>query len=58
MIKNAVSSLLEFAEKNKNPTDLFGEAGFIYLEIDMSRIPEDHSVRPAQIELPFPIYSP
>ena len=57
-VKKAIDCLLEFAEKNKNPTDLFGEQGFIYLEVDMGRIPEDHSVRPVQIELPHPIYSP
>jgi hypothetical protein len=27
------------------------------VEVDLARIPEEYSIRPIQIELPFPIYS-
>ena len=30
-VKKAVECLKEFSENNKNPTDLFGQQGFIYL---------------------------
>ena len=48
-VKKAVDCLLEFAERTKNPTDLFGEEGFIYIEVVMNKIPEEYSVRPVQI---------
>lgn len=56
-IKKASLALIQFAQANRNPADLFGEEGFIYLEIDVSRVPEEHSVKPTQIKLPKPIYS-
>ena len=58
-VKKAVVALKQFVEKNKNVKDLFNGAneGFIYLEIDLANIPEQHSVRPIQIPLPHPIYS-
>jgi len=37
--------------------DLFGGDGFIYLEVDLSIVPEHYSIRPVQIPLPYPIYS-
>jgi hypothetical protein len=52
-----VKCLIKFVEENANPADLLGKQEYIYVEIDMSRIPEEYSVRPIQIELPFPIYS-
>jgi len=48
-IKKAVESLLKYVELNKNPTDLVSKQEFIYVAIDLSRIPEQHSVRPIQI---------
>lgn len=57
-ICSAVKCLKKFAEENENPTDLIGEKGFIFLQVDTSKIPEEHSIRPVQIKLPHPIYSP
>lgn len=56
-IKKAVECLQEFAIKHKDPTDLIGKDEVIYITVDVSRIPEQHSVRPIQIKLPFPLYS-
>jgi hypothetical protein len=36
---------------------LIGKQEIIYLSIDVSRIPESHSVKPIQIKLPYPLYS-
>ena len=56
-IKNAVECLCNFAEQHRNAADLTGKHDYIYLELEVSRIPEQHSVRPIQIRLPHPIYS-
>jgi ribosome biogenesis protein UTP30 len=36
---------------------LFTDDGFLYLEIDMSRVPTNYSIKPIQISLPYPIYN-
>ncbi len=56
-IKKAAECLIKYAEHNKNVADLTGKHDYIYLELELSRIPEQHSVRPIQIKLPHPIYS-
>jgi hypothetical protein len=56
-IAKAIDCLKEFDTKNKSTANLFSEDGFIYLELDFSKVPENYSIRPVQIELPHPIYS-
>lgn len=56
-IKKAVDCLCKYAEENKNATDLALKHEYLYLEVIVSKIPEQHSVRPIQVKLPFPIYS-
>lgn len=36
---------------------MFSEDGYVYLELDMARVPSTYSIRPVQVELPVPIYS-
>jgi|JI9StandDraft_1071089.scaffolds.fasta_scaffold218728_1 hypothetical protein len=59
LISNALKQLKIFIEKTRNVKDAFqgSNDGFIYLEVDLGQVPEHHSVRPIQIELPHPIYS-
>jgi hypothetical protein len=58
-VGSAVAALKEFIERTKNVKDLFqgGNEAFIYLEVDLSEVPEHYSVRPIQVPLPCPIYS-
>lgn len=56
-VAKALDCLKDFDAKNKSSANLFSEDGFIYLEMDLSRVPENYSIRPIQIELPHPIYS-
>jgi hypothetical protein len=48
-IKMAVKCLCKFVEDNGNPADLAGKQEYVYVEVDMAKIPEEHSVRPIQI---------
>lgn len=57
LIKQALESLKKYEETHCNVTDLFADDGFIYAQIELSVIPEHHSIRPVQIPLPIPIYS-
>ena len=56
-VKKAVECLSKYIEQNQNATDLSGKHEILYLNVDVSRVPEEHSVRPIQIKLPFPIFS-
>ena len=56
-VAKAVECLKEFDKNHQNVKNLFTEDGFIYLELDLSKVPEHYSIRPVQIELPHPIYS-
>lgn len=55
LIKSAAESLKKFQQSHQS-ADLFENEGFVYLEIVMGRLPEEHSIRPVQIPLPVPIY--
>ena len=56
-VAKAVECLKEFDKNHQSVKNLFTEDGFIYLEFDLSKVPEHYSIRPVQIELPHPIYS-
>ncbi len=56
-VAKAIDSLKKFDSETKSPVNLFSEDGFIYLELDLAKVPQNYSIRPVQIELPHPIYS-
>jgi hypothetical protein len=56
-IKKAVESLNKYSLEHRDPTDLTDKQDYVYVTLDLSKIPEQHSVRPIQIKLPHPIYS-
>lgn len=55
-VKAAVEALVKFEETHQSSL-LLEEPGFVYLEIVTSKVQEQHSVRPVQVELPHPIYT-
>jgi len=56
-VAKAIDCLKQFDSKNNSQVNLFTQDGFIYLELDLSKVPDSYSIRPVQIELPHPIYS-
>ncbi|EGR27405.1 hypothetical protein IMG5_195870 [Ichthyophthirius multifiliis] len=57
LIKKAAKELINFYTKSKQTNNLLDlQDDFIYIEIILSQIPENYSIRPLQISLPVPIY--
>ena len=58
-VEKAVHALQNYNQANGPSNNLFedSEEGFLYLEIVLSEVPAEYSIRPIQISLPFPIYS-
>lgn len=57
LIKKAAKSLIKYHSGSKKQNDLLDQDDdFIYIEIVLSKVPEEFSIRPLQIALPVPIY--
>lgn len=58
-VKKAIKALITHYNNNKNSHKLLDSGDdFIYLEIILSEVPTQYSIRPLQIKLPTPIYTP
>jgi ribosome biogenesis protein UTP30 len=58
-VKKAIKALITHYNNTKNKNQLLdSNDDFIYLEIILSEVPTQYSIRPLQIKLPVPIYSP
>lgn len=53
-VKKATEILKEFYGKNKKKTELLeSDDGFIYVEVVLNKLPEEYSMRPAQMYIKF-----
>lgn len=59
LVKKASKALLAHYQSSKKSNNLLDSGDdFIYLEIVLSQVPTQYTIRPVQISLPHPIYSP
>jgi len=56
-LHTAIAALVDYDGKTKQKNQLLDtEDGFVYLDVILNKLPQEHSIRPVQIKLPVPIH--